>query len=88
MADRVTTGSDSRNFRGKLGCLLNNVFDDEEELWMDVFVSVMDGCLCKCVIPGGFFNVYCIAPITGAGILAAKFEIGEITCFQKQLQTN
>ena len=41
MADRVTTGSDSRNFRGKLGCLLNNVFDDEEELWMGVFVSVL-----------------------------------------------
>ena len=41
MADRVTTGSDSRNFRGKLGCLLNSVFDDEEELWMGVFVSVL-----------------------------------------------
>ena len=41
MADRVTTGSDSRNFRGKLVCLLNNVFDDEEELWMGVFVSVL-----------------------------------------------
>ena len=41
MADRVTTGSDSRNFRGKLGCLLNNVFDDEEELWMGVIVSVL-----------------------------------------------
>ena len=41
MADRVTTGSDSRNFRGKLGCLLNNIFDDEEELWMGVFVSVL-----------------------------------------------
>ena len=41
MADRVTTGSDSRNFRGKLGCLLNNVFDVEEELWMGVFVSVL-----------------------------------------------
>lgn len=41
MADRVTTGSDSRNFRGKLGCLLNNVFDDEEDLWMGVFVSVL-----------------------------------------------
>lgn len=39
MADRVTTGSYFRNFRGKLGCLLNNVFDDEEELWMGVFVS-------------------------------------------------
>ncbi len=55
---------------------------------MGVFVSATDGCLCKCVIRGGFFNAYCIAPITGAGILAAKFEIGEITCFQKQLQTN
>ena len=64
MADRVTTGSDSRNFRGK------------------------PGCLCKWVSRGDFFNAYCIAPITGAGILAAKFEIGEITCFQKQLQTN
>ena len=41
MADRVTTGSDSRNFRGKLGCLLNNIFDDEEELWMGVIVSVL-----------------------------------------------
>lgn len=47
---------------------------------MGVFVSVL--------AEGAFFNAYCIAPITGAGILAAKFEIGEITCFQKQLQTN
>jgi len=41
MADRVTTGSDSRNFRGKLGCLFYIVFDDEEELRMGVFVSVL-----------------------------------------------
>ena len=34
------------------------------------------------------FFAHCIAPVTGEGILAAKFEIGEITCFQIQLQTN
>ena len=32
-------GDDSRNFRGKPGCLLYIVFDDEEELRMGVFVS-------------------------------------------------
>lgn len=71
MADRVTTGSDSRNFRGKLGCLLNNVFDDEEELWMDVFVSVPVisglnlGVFVSVLAEGAFLTLIALRPLLG-----------------------